>query len=99
MDRQAVPVSGTGHALVDLVGVARNAMEIAAKGLTNFAYDDGNSIKFPSGDSPKNDTVCAAKSSQAKENTATPKTIGTQRQDRWIHACACNTSQGIVHTD
>ena len=39
MDCQAVPVSGTGHALVHLAGVARVKAhgEIAIKGLTNYA--------------------------------------------------------------
>ena len=54
MNRQAVPVSGTGHALVDLAGVARVKAhgEIAHKSLTNYVYDGDNSIKFPSGISP-----------------------------------------------
>ena len=75
IDRQAVPVSGTGHALVDLAGVARAKShgEIAVKGLTNYVYDDDNSIKFP-----KSETVCAVKSSESetKEETAAPKIIG-----------------------
>ena len=51
MNRQAVPVSGTGHALVDLAGVAnvKSHGEIAIKGLTNYVYEDDNSIRFPSG--------------------------------------------------
>ena len=86
MNRQAVPVSGTGHALVDLAGVARVKAhgEIAIKGLTNYVYDDDNSIKFPSGDIPKSETVCASKSSETKEGLATPKIIGSQKQDHWI---------------
>ena len=86
MNRQAVPVSGTGHALVDLAGVARVKAhgEIAHKGLTNYVYDDDNSIKFPSGDICKSETVCAAKSSETKEDLATPKIIGSQNQDHWI---------------
>ena len=82
MNRQAVPVSGTGHALVDLAGVARVKAhgEIAHKGLTNYV----NSIKFPSGDLTKSETVCAAKSSETKEDLATPKIIGSQKQDHWI---------------
>ena len=86
MNRQAVPVSGTGHALVDLAGVARVKAhgEIAHQGLTNYVYDDDNSIKFPSGDISKSETVCAAKSSETKEDLATPKIIGSQKQDRWI---------------
>ena len=50
MNRQAVPVSGVGHALVDLAGVARvkSHGEIVTKGLTNYVYDDDNSIQFPS---------------------------------------------------
>ena len=86
MNRQAVPVSGTGHALVDLAGVARVKAhgEIAQKGLTNYVYDDDNSIKFPSRDLTKSETVCATKSSEAKEDLATPKIIGSQKQDHWI---------------
>ena len=86
MNRQAVPVSGTGHALVDLAGVARVKAhgEIAHKGLTNYVYDDDNSIQFPSGDISKSETVCAAKSSETKEDLATPKIIGPQKQDHWI---------------
>ena len=86
MNRQAVPVSGTGHALVDLAGVARVKAhgEIAHKGLINYVYDDDNSIKFPSGDLTKSETVCAAKSSKTKEDLATPKIIGSQKQDHWI---------------
>ena len=85
MNRQAVPVSGAGHALVDLAGVARVKAhgEIAHKGLTNYVYDDDN-IKFPSGDLTKSETVCAAKSSETKEDLATPKIIGSQKQDHWI---------------
>ena len=42
MNRQAVPVSGTGHVLVDLAGVARvkSRGEIAIKGLTNYVYSN-----------------------------------------------------------
>ena len=83
MNRQAVPVSGTGHALVDLAGVARvkSHGEIAIKGLTNYVYDDDNSIRFPSGNISKSETVCASKT---KEDLANPKIIGSQKQDRWI---------------
>ena len=86
MNRQAVPVSGAGHALVDLAGVARLKArgEIAHKGLTNYVYDDDNSIKFPSGGISESETVCAAKSSEKKEDLATPKIIGSQKQDHWI---------------
>ena len=86
MNRQAVPVSGTGHALVDLAGVAgvKAHGEIAIKGLTNYVYDDDNSIRFPSGDISKSETVCASKSSETKEDLATPKIMGSQKQDRWI---------------
>ena len=86
MNRQAVPVSGTGHALVDLAGVARVKAhgEIAIKGLTNYVYDDDNSIRFPSGDISKSETVCASKPSETKEDLATPKIIGSQKQDHWI---------------
>ena len=52
--------------------------------LTNYVYDDDNSIKFPSGDISKSETVCAAKSSETKEDLATPKIIGPQKQDHWI---------------
>ena len=83
MDRQAVPVSGAGHALVDLAGVARVKAhgEFAVKGLTNYVYDDDNSIKFPFWESSKNETVCASKSSETKGDTATPKIIGPLKQD------------------
>ena len=68
MNRQAVPdIFGTGHALVDLAGVARVNPhgEIGWKGLPNYVYDDDNSIKFPSGDYSKSETVCASKSSES----------------------------------
>ena len=42
MNRQAVSVSGTGRALVDLAG------EIAIKGITNYVYGDDDSVQFPS---------------------------------------------------
>ena len=86
MNRQAVPVSGTGHALVDLAGVARVKAhgEIAIKGLTNYVYDDDSSIKLPSGDISKSETACASTSSKTKEDLATPKIIGSQKQDHWI---------------
>ena len=58
--------------------------EIAHKGLTNYVYDDDNSIKFPSGDLIRSETVCAAKSSETKEDLAAPKIIGSQKQDHWI---------------
>ena len=58
--------------------------EIAIKGLTNYVYDDGNSIKFPSGDISKSETVCASKSFETKEDIATPKIIGSLKQDHWI---------------
>ena len=86
MNRQAVPVSGTGHALVDLAGVARVKApgEIAIKGLTTYVYDGDNSIRFPSRDISKSETVCASKSSETKEDLATPKITGSQKQDHWI---------------
>ena len=58
--------------------------EIAHKGLTNYVYDDDNSIKFPSMAISKSETVCAAKSSETKDDLATPKIIGSQKQDHWI---------------
>ena len=81
MNRQGVPVSGTRHALANLAGVARVKAhgEIAHKGLANYVYDDDNSIKFPSGDISKSETVFAAKSSETKEDLATPKIIGSQK--------------------
>ena len=96
MNRQAVPVSGTGHALVDLAGVARVKAhgEIAHKGLTNYVYDDDNSIKFLSRDLTESETVCAAKSSETKEDLATPKIIGSQA----AHPCAHHAPKGAVHT-
>ena len=51
------------------------------KGLTNYGYDDDNSIR---GDISKSETVCASKSSETKEDLATPKIIGSQKQDHWI---------------
>ena len=84
MDRQAVPVSGAGHALVDLAGVARVKAhgELAIKGLTNYVYDDDNSIKFPSGDN----SLCIQiiRDEGTKEGLATPKIIGSHKQDHWI---------------
>ena len=58
--------------------------EIAIKGLTNYVYDDDNSIGLPSGDVSKSETVCASKSSETKEDLATPKIIGSQQQDHCI---------------
>ena len=58
--------------------------EMAHKGLTNYVYDDDNSIKLPSGDLTKSETVFAAKSSETKEDLATPKIIASQKQDHWI---------------
>ena len=86
MNRQAVPVSGAGHALVDLAGVARvkSHGEIAIKGLTNYVYDDGNSIHFLSREHSGSEQVCASKESEAKEERATPKIIGSPKQDHWI---------------
>ena len=55
--------------------------EIAIKGLI---YDDDNSIRLPSGDISKSETVCASKSSETKEDLATPKIIGSQKQDHWV---------------
>ena len=66
------------------LSVTTNHGEIAHKGLTNYVYDGDNSIKFPSGDLTKSETVCAAKSSETKEDLATPKIIGSQKQDQWI---------------
>ena len=62
--------------------MARVHGECAKKGLTNYVYDDDNSIKFPSGDNPKSETVCEAP--ETKEDTATPKIIGSLKQDHWI---------------
>ena len=75
MKRQTVPVSGAGHALVDLAGVARvnSHGEIAAKCLTNYVYDDDNSIKCPSENYSKSETVCASKSCER-----------SLKQDPWI---------------
>ena len=86
MNRQAVPVAGAGHALVDLAGVARvkSHGEIAIKGLTSYVYDDDNSIQFPSREHSVSEQVCASKETEAKEETATPKTIGSLKQDHWI---------------
>ena len=86
MNRQAVPVSGAGHALVDLAGVARvkSHGEIAIKGLTNYVYDDDNSIQFPSREHSVSEQVCASKETEAKEEIATPRTIGSLKQDHWI---------------
>ena len=50
----------------------------------NYVYDDDNSTKFPSGDISKSETFCASKSSEMKEGLATPKIIGSQKQDHWI---------------
>ena len=101
MNRQAVPVSGTGHALVDLAGVARVKAhgEFAHKGLTNYVYDDDNSIKFPSGDLTRSETVCAAKSSETKEDLATLKIIGSQKQDRWILDKTSSSSMCTLRTE
>ena len=59
--------------------------EIARKGLINYVYDDDDSIKFQSEENPKSETVCASKSSETKEEAATPRIIGTTKQDHWIH--------------
>ena len=96
MNREAVPVSGTGHALVDLAGVARVG-EIAAKGLRNYVYDDDKSIKFPSEEYFKREIVCAPKSSETTEDTATPKTIGSLKKDHWTLTRRTSNSSGIVY--
>ena len=41
MDRQAAPASGTGHALVDLAGVAKLKFHA-----NNCVYHDDDSIRF-----------------------------------------------------
>ena len=86
MNCQAVPVSGAEHALVDLAGVARvkSHGEIAIKGLTNYVYDDDDGVQFPSREHSVSEQVCAPKETEAKEDTATPKTIGSLKQDHWI---------------
>ena len=86
MNRQAVPVSGTGHALVDLAGVARvkSHGEIEFKGLTNYVYDDDDSVQFPSREHSVSEQVCASKETEAKEETSTPTTMGFLKQDHWI---------------
>ena len=96
MNRQAVPVSGTGHALVDLAGVARVKAhgEIAHKGLINYVYDDDNSIKFPSGDLTKSESVCAAKSSETKEDLLAGPLDKKNKQ----LICAHHAPKGAVHT-
>ena len=45
--------------------------EIAIKGLTNYVYDDDN----------RSEQVCASKESEAKEEIATPKILGSVKQD------------------
>ena len=57
--------------------------EIAIKG-TNYVYDDDDSIQFPSRERSVSEQVCASKETEAKEETATPKTIGSLKQDHWI---------------
>ena len=54
--------------------------EIAVKGLTNYVYDDDNSIKLPSWES----STSAATSSETKEDTAAPKITGSLKQDHWV---------------
>ena len=58
--------------------------KLLTKASQTNVYDDDNSIKFPSGDLSQSETVCAAKSSETKEDLATPKIIGSQKQDHWI---------------
>ena len=60
-------------------GVARMKShgEIAIKGLTNYVYDDDNSIRFV-GDFSRVQLFVQ------KEDLATQKTIGSQKQDHWI---------------
>ena len=58
--------------------------EIAIKGLTNYVYDDDDSIQFPSREHSVSEQVCACKETKTKEETATPKTIGSLKQDHWI---------------
>ena len=48
--------------------------------LTNYVYDDDNT----SGDYSKSETVCAPKSSETKGDAATPRIIGSLKQDHWI---------------
>ena len=58
--------------------------EIAAKGLTTYAYDDDNSIIFSEDDSKREKPFVHPNHPRQKEDTATPKTIGSLKQDHWI---------------
>ena len=69
---------------LDCMPAAHRSGTSVVKGLTNYVYDDDNSIKFPSGDLTRSETVCAAKSPETKEDLAAPKIIGSQKQDHWI---------------
>ena len=42
------------------------------------------SVQFPSRGHSASEQVCASKETEAKEETATPKTIGSLKLDRWI---------------
>ena len=89
MNRQAVPVSGTGHALVDLAGVARVKAhgEIAHKASSTMSMTMITASSFPPGISPRA-KLCVQQNhprqSETKEDLATPKIIGSQKQDHWI---------------
>ena len=58
--------------------------EIAVKGLTNYVYDDDNSIQFLSREHSGSEQVCTSKEAKAKEEIVTLKTIGSLKQDHWI---------------
>ena len=65
---------------VDLARVARvkSHGEIAAKGLINYVYDDDNSIKFPSEDYSKRETVLHP------NHRRQMRTQQLRKQDHWI---------------
>ena len=54
------------------------------KGYPSYESGKGKSGQDKARDLTKSETVCAAKSSETKEDLATPKIIGSQKQDHWI---------------
>ena len=109
MNRQAVPVSGTGHALVDLAGVVHLAPHQAQQGaqedrvlsqVTALQVCDGLKGvdathlqgRTPGGQLSGTDRASfayvaassALRQMETREDLATPKIIGSQKQDHWI---------------
>ena len=86
MDRQAaVPASGTGHALVDLAGVARvkSHGEFAVKGLPDYVYEhhSSNSLKDEeAGSGSAADSIIESTIGHPLKPTSLPLALGRTHQ-------------------